>query len=87
MLWLVLLVVIFGGFVWMVWRMSSGPSNEEPAIGHNLPGSSATLSHIGVYPQTVDPPLGTPESLESGDIERALEREHHRHKFDQERRN
>jgi len=86
MLWLVLVGLVFAGFVVMAWRMSSGPTNEAPALGHNLPAASTTMPQFGPYPLSVGPELGTPESLEPGDIERALQRQHHRRQFDEERR-
>jgi hypothetical protein len=86
MLWLLLLAVVFGGFVAMVWRMSAGPSNEEPAIGNNLPGPSTEWGQFGVFPTLQGPPLGSPESLESGDPEKALRWAHHRHAGEEEPR-
>lgn len=87
MLWLIAMVVFFALFIAMVWRMSAGPTNEEEGIAvHNLPGASTTLPQFGPYPLSPGPELGTPESLESVDVDRALEREHHRRRFDEERR-
>lgn len=73
MLWLIVIVLFFALFLVMVWRMSSGPSNEEPAIGNNLPGPSAEWGQFGLFPSLRGPALGTPESLEPDDGEDAPE--------------
>lgn len=83
--WLLILVVVFGLFVLMVWRMSAGPSNQEPAIGNNLPGPSTEWGQFGLFPTLQGPPLGTPESLEPGDPDAASRRAHHREEWDEER--
>lgn len=82
--WLILAAVL-GAFVYMAWRMSSGPTNEEPAIGHNLPGASTTLPQFGPYPLSPGPELGTPESLESTNPDHALRRAHHREEWEEHR--
>jgi hypothetical protein len=85
--WLIFLAAFFALFVVMVWRMSSGPSNEEPAIGNNLPGPTNTYSQFGPFPlSTGGPELGTPESLVSGDPEKELERLLHHRRWDEEQR-
>jgi len=84
--WLLFLAGFFAIFVAMVWRVSAGPSNEEPALGHNLPGSSTTLGQIGVFPLIPGAELGTPESLVSGDSELELRRAEHRRHWDEEQR-
>jgi hypothetical protein len=81
----VIVLLIFAGFfalfLVMVWRVSAGPSNEEPAIGNNLPGPSSEWGQFGLFPTLQGPPLGTPESLEHFDpdaeLRRARHREHH----------
>ena len=86
MLWLLVIAAVFGAFVWMAWRMSSPANDDEPVLGHNLPSASTTMPQFGPYPLSVGPELGTPESLVPSDVERALEHEHHRDHFDEERR-
>lgn len=86
MLWLIFIGGFFAVFLVVVWRVSAGPPNQEPGIGHNLPGASTTLSQFGPYPlSSGGPALGTPESLEHADPERSLRREHHRRQWDEER--
>jgi hypothetical protein len=86
MWWLLFLAAIFGVFVIAVWRMSAGPSNEEPAIGNNLPQPSTATGQFGILPMLQGPELGTPESLVAGDPEREIRRlERHRH-FEEHRR-
>ena len=85
MLWILFLALVFAVFVAAVWRMSAGPTNEEPYIGHNLPGASTTLPQVGPFPLSAGPELGTPESLVSGDpdrdLERLVERERHHRRY------
>jgi hypothetical protein len=85
-----LALVVIGGtllaFVLMAWRMSAGPSNEEPAIGNNLPGPSTEWGQFGVFPTLQGPELGTPESLEGVDPEAHLRRTRHCEEWDEERR-
>ena len=75
MLWLIIIVGFFALFLVMVWRMSGGPSNEEPAIGNNLPGPSAEWGQFGLFPTLRGPELGTPESLEPDDRDDGDDRE------------
>jgi hypothetical protein len=81
---LLLLAGFFALFVVMVWRVSAGPSNEEPAIGNNLPGPSTEWGQFGLFPTLQGPPLGTPESLEQVDPDAALHRARHRERGDDE---
>jgi hypothetical protein len=81
---LLLLAGFFALFVVMVWRVSAGPSNEEPAIGNNLPGPSTEWGQFGLFPTLQGPPLGTPESLEQVDSDAALRRARHRERGDDE---
>lgn len=56
MLWLILVAGFFAVFLLAVWRMSSGPSNEGPELGNNLPPQI-------VFPGLQGPEPGTPESI------------------------
>jgi hypothetical protein len=85
-IWLLLLAGFFAVFVAMVWRMSAGPSNEEPAIGNNLPGPSTEWGQFGLFPNLQGPALGTPESLEHSDVDAEMRRAEHRRHMDDERR-
>ena len=85
MLGLLILGGFFALFVLMVWRMSAGPSNEEPAIGNNLPGPSTEWGQFGLFPTLQGPPLGTPESLEHGDVDGEMRRAEHRRHWDEDR--
>jgi len=84
-LWLIFIGGFFAVFLVVVWRVSAGPPNQEPGIGHNLPGASTTLSQFGPYPLNPGPALGTPESLEHSDPDRVLLREDHRRHWDEDR--
>jgi hypothetical protein len=84
-LWLLLIVGFFALFLVMVWRISAGPSNEEPAIGNNLPGPSTEWGQFGLFPTLQGPELGTPESLGDSDPDAKLRRGTHREHFDEER--
>jgi hypothetical protein len=72
-------------FVVMAWRMSAGPSNEEPAIGNNLPGPSTEWGQFGLFPTLQGPELGTPESLGHSDPDARLRRDDHREHRDDDR--
>jgi hypothetical protein len=50
----VLVAGFFAVFLVVVWRVSAGPSNEEPAIGNNLPGPSAEWGQFGLVPTLQD---------------------------------
>jgi hypothetical protein len=69
MFFLLVLVGFFALFLVVVWRVSAGPSNEEPGIGNNLPGPSNEWGQIGPFANMQGPPLGSPESLGHGDPE------------------
>jgi hypothetical protein len=75
---LFMIVGFFAVFLVVVWRVSAGPSNEEPAIGNNLPGPSTEWGQFGLFPTLQGPPLGTPESLEPLDPDAELRRARHR---------
>ena len=85
MIGLLALVGFFALFVAMVWRVSAGPSNEEPAIGNNLPGPSTEWGQFGLFPTLQGPPLGTPESLESTDADATIRHAEHPRHWDEER--
>jgi hypothetical protein len=57
-------VIIIAGlalvFVALVWARSGQPKNEGASLGHNAPWPDSVLG-----PSVHNPPLGTPESLES----------------------
>jgi len=87
MFWPLALAAFFGLFVWMVWRVSAGPSNEEPALGNNLPYASNQMGQWGPFARMAGAPEpGTPESLEHSDPDTELRRMHHRKEWDEERR-
>lgn len=73
MLWLIFVAAFFAVFLYMVWRVSSGPGNQEPAIGNNLPGPSTEWGQFGMFPTLQGPELGTPESLQP--VEKAERRD------------
>jgi hypothetical protein len=83
---LLLVAGFFAVFLVVVWRVSAGPSNEEPAIGNNLPGPSSEWGQFGLFPTLQGRPLGTPESLEQVDPDARLRRDRHREQWDDDER-
>jgi hypothetical protein len=82
--WVLVIGGFFAAFLYVVWRVSAGPSNQEPAIGNNLPGPSAEWGQFGLFPTLQGPELGTPESLVDGDPEKQLDRAVHREQHSQD---
>jgi hypothetical protein len=77
--WLIALAAFFGLFVWMVWRMSAGPSNQRPGNGNNLPWPSNVAGQWGPFARMGGAPEpGTRESLEHSDPVTARRRAEHR---------